>query len=147
MDDERARAVDPAFGEPGDHVGFADAYPLLATNASSLAALNAVLGTPVPMDRFRPSVTVSGLPAWSEDRWRRVRIGAMTFRAPAPCTRCVVVTRDQRTGASPDPGEPLRTLGRLNRHPSGIVFGANLIPEAPGRLAVGDAVEVLETLT
>ncbi len=147
MDDERARAVNPAFGEPGDHVGFADGYPLLATNASSLAALNAALGTPVPMDRFRPSVTVSGLPPWSEDRWRRVRIGAMTFRMPAPCARCVVVTRDQRTGTSPEPGEPLGTLARLNRHPGGIVFGANLIPDGSGRLAVGDTVEVLEALT
>ena len=68
----------------------------------------------------------------------------MTFRAPKPCTRCVVVTRDQMTGDTPEPGEPLRTLGRINRHDDGIVFGANLIPEAPGRLAVGDAVEVLE---
>ncbi len=147
MDDERARAVDPAFGEPGDHVGFADAYPLLATSEASLSALNAALAVPVPMDRFRPSVTISGLAAWSEDRWRRVRIGGMTFRAPTPCTRCVVITRDQRTGLSPEPGEPLRTLGRLNRHAAGIVFGANLIPEAPGRLGVGDPVEVLEAVT
>ena len=143
MDDERGRPVTPPFGQPGDHVGFADAYPLLATSLGSLDALNAALTRPVPMDRFRPSVTISGLPAWAEDRWQRVRIGEMVFRMPAPCTRCVVITRDQRTGNTPDPGEPLKTLGRLNRHESGIVFGANLIPEAPGRLAVGDIVEVL----
>ena len=146
LDDERARPVDQRFAQPGDHVGFADAYPLLAASDTSLAALNHALVRPVGMDRFRPSVTISGLPPWTEDRWRRVRIGAMLFRAPKPCTRCVVVTRDQLTGETPDPGEPLRTLGRLNRHPSGIVFGANLIPEAPGRLAVGDRVEVLESL-
>lgn len=147
MDDERARPVDPAFGRAGDHVGFADGFPLLAASLSSLSALNAELAAPVPMARFRPSVTISGLPPWSEDRWRRIRIGAMTFRAPKPCTRCVVVTRDQCTGEATQPGEPLRTLGRLNRHPAGIVFGANLLPDAPGRLAVGDPVEVLEALT
>ncbi len=147
MDDERARPVDPAFGGADDHVGFADAFPLLAASLSSLSALNAALSFPVPMDRFRPSVTISGLPPWSEDRWRRVRIGAMTFRAPKPCTRCVVITRDQLTGEATRPGEPLRTLGQLNRHPSGIVFGANLLPDAPGRLAVGDPVEVLDALT
>ena len=147
MDDERARPVDPAFGQAGDHVGFADGFPLLAASVSSLSALNAALAAPVPMDRFRPSVTISGLPPWSEDRWRRIRIGAMTFRAPKPSTRCVVVTRDQRSGETTQPGEPLRTLGRLNRHPAGIVFGANLVPDAPGRLAVGDTVEVLEALT
>ncbi len=148
MDDERARPVDPAFAEPGDHVGFSDGYPLLAASLGSLAALNEALegglARPVPMARFRPNLVLSGLPAWSEDRWRRVRIGGMVFRAPKPCTRCVVVTRDQSTGDTPEPGEPLRTLGRLNRHASGIVFGANLIPEAPGRLAAGDAVEILD---
>ena len=148
MDDERARPVDPGRSEPGDHVGFADAFPLLAASLESLAALNDALSGvpagPVPMARFRPNLVVAGLPAWSEDRWRRVRIGGMVFRAPAPCTRCVVITRDQVTGAIPEPGEPLRTLGRLNRHEDGIVFGANLIPEAPGHLAVGDAVEVLD---
>ncbi len=148
MDDERARPVDPARSEPGDHVGFADAFPLLAASLDSLAVLNDALegamARPVPMARFRPSLVLTGLPAWSEDRWRRVRIGTMVFRAPAPCTRCVVITRDQVTGAIPEPGEPLRTLGRLNRHKDGIVFGANLIPEAPGHLAAGDAVEVLD---
>ena len=144
MDDARARPVEPAFAEPGDHVGFADEYPLLAASLGSLATLNAELAHPVPMARFRPNLVLSGLPAWSEDRWRRVRIGGMVFRAPKPCTRCVVVTRDQSTGDTPDPGEPLRTLGRLNRHESGIVFGANLIPEAPGQLAAGDPVEILD---
>ena len=147
MNDERARPVDPAFGQAGDHVGFADGFPLLAASVSSLSTLNAALAVPVPMERFRPNVTISGLPPWSEDRWRRIRIGAMTFRAPKPSTRCVVVTRDQRTGDVPQPGEPLRTLGRLNRHPAGIVFGANLLPDRLGRLAVGDSVEVLEALT
>ncbi len=144
MDDEQARPVDPDYARPGDHVGFADGYPLLAASHDSLAVLNHALAVPVPMDRFRPSVTISGLPPWSEDRWRRTRIGRMVFRAPKPCTRCVVITQDQRTGETPEPGEPLRTLGRINRHPSGIVFGANLIPEAPGWLSVGDPVEVLE---
>ena len=112
LDDERARPVDPEFGRPGDHVGFADAFPLLATSNASLTALNDALERPVPMDRFRPSVTVSGLPAWSEDRWRRVRIGAVSFRAPNPCTRCVVITRDQRSGLSPPGAAGLRPTAR-----------------------------------
>ncbi|WP_419730032.1 MOSC domain-containing protein [Lichenicola sp.] len=148
LDDPTLRPIDPDFAEPGDHVGFSDGYPLLATSHASLSALNTALADAVGMDRFRPSVTISGLPPWSEDDWtagggRLLRIGTMLFRAPKPCTRCVVITRDQLTGDTPHPGEPLRTLGRLNRHPSGIVFGANLIPTAPGHLAVGDSVELL----
>jgi uncharacterized protein YcbX len=144
MDDERARPVEATFGEPGDHVGFADEYPLLATSHASLAVLNGALKAPVPMDRFRPNLTISGLAPWSEDRWKRVRIGRMVFRAPKTCTRCIVITHDQRSGDRPVPGEPLRTLGRLNRNADGIVFGINLIPEATGSLSVGDDVEVLE---
>ena len=147
LDDPTLRPVDPKFAQAGDHVGFSDGYPLLATSHASLSALNAALADPVGMDRFRPSVTISGLPAWSENDWPAIdgsmlRIGTMLFRVPKPCTRCAVITRDQSTGETPHPGEPLRTLGRLNRHPSGIVFGANLIPVAPGHLAVGDSVEV-----
>jgi uncharacterized protein YcbX len=144
MDDPDMRPVDQEFAEPADHVGFADGFPLLAANDASLASLNAALDHPVGMERFRPSVTISGLPAWSEDRWRLLRIGTMMFRAPKPSTRCVVITRDQVTGETPHPGEPLRTLGRINRTEDGIVFGANLIPLAPGTLAVGDTVTVLQ---
>ena len=36
-----------------DRVSFADGYPLLVTTAASLADLNARLGAPVPMARFR----------------------------------------------------------------------------------------------
>lgn len=144
MDDPDMRPVNQDFAEPGDHVGFADGYPLLAANDVSLAALNAALDHPVGMDRFRPSVTISGLPAWSENGWRLLRIGTMTFRAPKPSTRCIVITRDQLTGAIPQRGEPLRTLARLNQTEEGIVFGINLIPLAPGMLAVGDTVTVLE---
>ncbi len=77
---------------------------------------------------------------------QRLRIGQIIFRAPKPCTRCAVIKLDQRAGEAPRPGEPLRTLGRLNRQDQGIVFGRNLIPEAPGRIAMGDVVEVLEQL-
>lgn len=144
MDDPDMRPVNQDFAEPGDYVGFADGYPLLAVNDASLAALNAELDHPVGMDRFRPNVTISGLPAWSENGWQLLRIGTMMFRAPKPSTRCVVITRDQLTGETPQPGEPLRTLARLNRTEDGIVFGSNLIPLAPGTLSVGDTVAVLQ---
>ena len=145
LDDPSARSVERIPGvQDHDTVSFADAFPLLLTSTGSLDVLNAALDAPVPMDRFRSNLVIEGAEAWQEDGWQRLRIGSMVFRAPKPCTRCVVITLDQRTGAAPHPGEPLRTLGRLNRKDEGIVFGRNLIPEAPGRIAVGDVVEVLE---
>ncbi|MCQ8240982.1 MOSC domain-containing protein [Rhizosaccharibacter radicis] len=148
MRDEQTRPVEAAHNGGEDHVSFADAFPLLATGAASLDALNEALeadGVPaVPMDRFRPNIVVEGLAPWAEDGWRRVRVGEVVFRMPKPCTRCVVVTRDQRTGETPVAGQPLRTLGRLNRNGEGIVFGANLIPETAGTVRLGDPVEALD---
>jgi MOSC domain-containing protein len=131
----------------GDRVSFADAYPLLLTNAASLEAVNDWLledGVDrVPMTRFRPSLVVEDAPAWAEDGWvgGRLRIGDVPFRAAKPCDRCLVTTIDQDTAEVGR--EPLRILGRYRRFPGGLMFGLNLIPDGVGVLRVGDHVLVL----
>ena len=146
LDDPTRRPVDQDYGDPGDRVSFADGYPLLLTSAGSLEALGGWLAEdghpPVPMNRFRPSVVVAGARAWAEDGWRRIRIGTVTFRAAKPCGRCVVTTIDQATGQRGR--QPLELLGRRRRFGQELVFGQNLIPDAPGSIRVGDPVEVLE---
>jgi hypothetical protein len=146
LDDPTRRPVDPEYGAAGDVVSFADGYPLLLTNASSLDALGDWLvesgDEPVPMTRFRPSVVVAGPDPWAEDAWRRVRIGPVSFRVAKPCGRCVVTTIDQDTAERGR--EPLMMLGRRRRFGQELVFGQNLIPDTPGRITVGDPVEILE---
>src|SRR5690349_18977002 len=116
MDDPRSRTINPDYGRPEDRVSFADGYPLLLASQSSLDDLNARMGTPLPMERFRPSVVVVGAPPWAEDFWRRIRIGEAVFRIVKPCDRCIVTTTDQATGArGAARGEPLRTLARFRR--------------------------------
>jgi len=143
LDDPEQRPVDPGYAGPGDTVSFADAYPVLVANTASLDALNGWLDEPVPMTRFRPNVVVTGFPAWAEDGWTggRLRIGALTFRVPKPCDRCVVTTVDQESGEKGR--EPLHTLGRMRRFPGGLMFAVHLIPDGTGRIAVGDPVSVL----
>ncbi len=141
MDEAAVRPVDPAYDTGGDEVSFADGYPLLLTSDASLADLNTRLDAPVPMSRFRPNLVVSGFDAFAEDRWSRVRIGEMFFHVVKPCARCVVTTIDQQTAVGGK--EPLRTLNRFRRQNGKVYFGENLIPEAPGVIRVGDAVEVL----
>ncbi|MEE1828753.1 MOSC domain-containing protein [Streptomyces sp. BE20] len=158
LDDPRVRPVDPAFSAPGDTVSMADGFPLLLTTTASLAELNALIGAEhpegheeLPMERFRPNVIVSGGEPWAEDGWRRIRIGALTFRVVKPCGRCVITTTDQESGDRRGP-EPLRTLARHHRLLKKAAFGQNLIPERPagaagdvlGTLRLGDEVEVLE---
>lgn len=145
MADAQVRGVDPLYGQPGDHVSFADGFPLLLISAASLEDLNGRLSAPVPMSRFRPNVVVSGCEAFAEDNWRRLRIGPVEFEGVKACSRCVFTTIDPDTG-SKDPGrEPLRTLATYRRRPEGgVFFGQNLIPRAEGVIRVGDPVDVLE---
>jgi uncharacterized protein len=88
------------------------------------------------------SAVVTGFGPWAEDRWRRVRIGAVSFRVAEPCGRCVVTTTDQVTGVRGS--QPLRMLGRKRRFGQRLVFGQNLIPETPGEIRIGDLVEITE---
>jgi uncharacterized protein len=66
----------------------------------------------------------------------------VSFRVVKPCGRCVVTTTDQFTGVRTS--QPLRMLGRKRRFGKSLVFGQNIIPEAPGLIRVGDPVEITE---
>lgn len=141
MDAAAVRPVDARYAVGESEVSFADGYPLLLTSEASLAALNARLDDPVPMTRFRPNVVVAGVEAFAEDRWRQVRIGEALFHVVKPCARCVVTTIDQQTAAQGK--EPLRTLRTFRRRGRQVYFGMNLIPDEPGVVRVGEAVEVV----
>lgn len=152
LHDPTTRATSPDFSHPDDRVSFADGYPLLVTTEESLAALNAEVAGgrmadqgPLPMSRFRPSVVVAGADAWTEDDWRRVRIGSAVFRAVKGCARCVITTLDPETAARGK--EPIASLARIRRWDNQTWFGVNLVPDTPGAtITVGDEVEVLEAV-
>ncbi|WP_210588748.1 MOSC domain-containing protein [Streptomyces sp. GESEQ-35] len=150
MDDPaRRRPVDPEYARPGETVTFADGYPLLLASAASLDALNSLIAQgdhadegPLPMNRFRPNVVVSGTAPWAEDDWSRLAIGEVVFRVAKMCGRCVVTTTDQGTAGRGR--EPLHTLGRHRRLSGKLVFGQNLVPESHGTIRLGDPVRVLD---
>ena len=127
--------------------GFADGHAALVTSLSSLELLDerilATGGGPVPMDRFRPNVVVSG---WrephTEDRVRTLGIGTAELGYAKVCVRCVVTTVDQATGDKRGP-QPLRALAGYRRVDSGgVAFGAKFAVTDPGSVSVGDPVEV-----
>lgn len=135
------RPVDPRYGEAEDEVGFADGFPLLLLSEGSLEELARRMGRSVEMRRFRPNLVVTGASPHAEDGWRRFRVGALTFRAVKPCSRCLITTRDPDTG---EPGkEPLATLASYRKQDGQVMYGVNVIPDGPGQLAVGDVVEPL----
>ncbi len=152
LDDPTRRPTNPDRTLPSDRVSFADGYPLLLATEESLAALNGYIAEgpravegPLPMQRFRPNVVVRGAPAWAEDGWRRIRIGAAQFRIVKGCDRCVMTMLDPVTAISGK--EPIATLARYRRWDGKTWFAVNLVPDAQGGdvgdISVGDEVEVL----
>lgn len=138
-------------------VSFADAYPYLLLTEASLNGLNQKLAekqaAPVPMNRFRPNLVISGdIAPHAEDTWKKIRIGSAYFTVAKPCARCSIPNVDQASGEYPTDRhgqrtqEPSRTLATYRAWDKGIWFGQNLIQESSrsGSLNVGDAVEILE---
>jgi len=123
-----ARTADPEYAGPtAAPMGFADGFPLLVCNEASLADLNTRLPEPIPMDRFRPNLVLSGLAAWAEDRIDSLNLGEMTLRLVKPCTRCTIPSVDQRTGMRAlDPAPVLREF-RFDKTLRGVTFGENAI--------------------
>jgi uncharacterized protein YcbX len=150
MLDESVRKVNPKYAvSPHDEVSFADGYPFLLTNEASLADLNSRLEEPIPMNRFRPNLVVSGFEPFAEDSWKKIKIGEQIFHVVKPCSRCVITTTDQETGERKSK-EPLKTLAKFRSlfGDGEVFFGQNLVADRSagekGFLRVGDSVEVLE---
>ncbi len=141
--DASHRPVDRDYARhPDDCTSLADGYSFLLVGQSSLDDLNTHLDQPVPMNRFRPNLVVSGTSAYDEDQWSEFRVGDLTFFAVKPCARCAMPGIDQAT-AERSP-EVLRVLSTHRRRGTKTLFGQNLIAtQTNGTLRVGDAVEVI----
>jgi uncharacterized protein YcbX len=140
MSDSTLRATNPDYSLPGDHVSFADGYPITLATTSSLQDLNARLPEAIGMDRFRPNIVASGVAEpWIEETWKRVRIGSLEYRVAKPCGRCQVTTIDQERG-TPTGDEPLRTLATFRPRTPAVNFSINLIPTRSGQIFQGDLI-------
>jgi uncharacterized protein len=136
--EENPRPVDAQYKVNDEHVGFADAYPLLIIGQSSLDDLNSRLADPLPMNRFRPNLVFTGGEAYEEDNWRNFTVGKTRFIGVKPCARCVLTTVNQDTGVKS--AEPLRTLASYRSRNNKIYFGQNVVVVDPLEIREGDAV-------
>jgi uncharacterized protein YcbX len=110
---------------------FSDGYAMLAISEASLTDLNARLPNtmaPLPMNRFRPNIVLSGLDAYAEDRIHELHAGDVHLRIVKPCTRCAITTTDQLSGEVCG-DEPIKTLKsyRWDAALRGVAFGQNVI--------------------
>ncbi|TRX97574.1 hypothetical protein FHL15_001329 [Xylaria flabelliformis] len=111
--------------------------PILAINMSSLAVLNSNIikngGISIPAEAFRANI-VLGLSstspsnlekyAYSEDNWKRVRIGAYDFKTLGACRRCHMVCINQETAVKS--AEPFITLAKTRRFNGKVFFGVHM---------------------
>lgn len=134
------RPVDAFHAPKGGRASFADGFPFLLVGEASLADLNGRLEVPLPMNRFRPNLVVSGSAPFAEDDWRGISVGEIPMEVVKPCARCVVTTTDQETLERGQ--EPLRTLATYRRKDQKVMFGQNVVHYGTGRLRVGDVVTV-----
>lgn len=137
FDPEQQRPSDPAWvGDTAAGTAFADGYALLVAGSASLDDLNHRLAAraqpPVTMQRFRPNIVLSGLPAFDEDHVGEIDVitdeGPVTLRLVKPCTRCTVPNVDPATAATGiEPGDTLAGFRADARVKGGITFGMNAI--------------------
>ena len=129
------------------HTHFADAAPLLVANEASLDALNRELASqeesPVPMNRFRPNITIRGPGAFQEHELAALAGPEYRLRMCHPCQRCKVTTIDQDSAEKHPHWQPYKTLATLNPMPGtkrAPAFGHNAIIEkgAGARVSLGD---------
>jgi uncharacterized protein YcbX len=126
---------------------YADSCALHVISRATLDLLHRKLADrdvpPLPMNRFRPNIVIDG---WdephTEDRAHRIRIGDTELGYAKLAIRCAVTMVEQDTGAKAGP-EPLRTLADYRRATEGgVAYGTKYAVLRPGKLSVGDAVNV-----
>lgn len=142
MPDESVRLVGADHGPEGERVGFADAFPFLLLSEASIDGLSARFRAPVPTNRFRPNLVVSGASPHEEDEWSAFAIGDVAFRAAKKCGRCSIVTIDQETGDAA--AELMTTLSSYRVHDKKVRFGQYLSHQGVGTIRRGDVLSFPE---
>lgn len=123
MSEDSNRPLDPRYAQGDERVSFADGYPYLVANQASLEALAAQVGEELSMRRFRPNIVLEGAPAFAEDQWQTLQIGAANFRLPKPCARCIIITIDPDT-TQKNPSV-FRSLAEMHSQDKKVIFGMN----------------------
>ncbi|MBL1209630.1 MOSC N-terminal beta barrel domain-containing protein [Geminocystis sp. GBBB08] len=144
--DQHIRAINRDYStQENQPVSFADGFPFLLTNTASLEELNQRLKNKyseekfkITMDRFRPNIVVETSESFIEDTWKQIQINEVKFQVVKPCSRCLVITTDQKNGNRNPDKEPLLTLSNFRNTSEGIMFGQNLIATNNGIIQIGD---------
>lgn len=125
---------------PAGDVVYGASVSLVTTG--SLDELSRRVGTPVLDSQFRATFTVHTDTPHLEDDWigRRLRLGEAEVEVRSAIPRCAVIDLDPDTGMRR--AHALRALADYRQQGKELVFGVDGVVTKPGRVHVGDAVEV-----
>jgi len=133
-----ARDIEKAAGEgtylaESDQAHRFDILPLLISTDGMFAEVG------YDRRRFRPNLLIGGALGLTERRWEgaRLRIGDVIIGMEDLRARCIMTTFDPDTGQ-----QDLDVLRKVQKQFDGRL-GLNAYVITPGRISVGDAVEVL----
>jgi uncharacterized protein len=142
MPDESIRKVSEKYSAGTNAINsFSDGYPILLLSQSSLDDLNSMLEKPVPMNRFRPNIVISGANPYEEDELEEFMIRGVQFYGVKLCARCAIPTINQETLEKSK--EPTKTLATYRTRDKNIWFGQNVIYRLGGvSLRIGDRIDV-----
>jgi uncharacterized protein YcbX len=110
-------------------------------NLESVRDLAQRIGRPVDPARFRANVLVEGWAPWSEyglGAGRALTLGGARLSTLSDIVRCAAIHVDPRTGE-----RDIDLVPELHAHYGHLCCGVYLSVEQGGRLAVGDAAEML----
>ena len=110
-----------------------DILPLLVTTDGMFAAVG------YDRRRFRPNLVIGGVEGLSERQWEgaQLRIGEVVIGMDDLRGRCIMTTFDPDTGK-----QDLSVLRRVQKQFDGVL-GLNSNVVNPGRISVGDPVELI----
>lgn len=142
MPDSTKRIVDENYATQKEVTSFSDGYPFLVIGQSSLDDLNNRMEEPLPINRFRPNIVITGSLPYEEDSMKHFTINAIDFYGVKPCARCMIPTIDQDNSGIAK--EPLKTLSTYRMNNNKVYFGQNLLHKGEGLIRVGDALNIHE---
>lgn len=79
-------------------LNFQDAYPINWFFEESLVQLNKITGLDTSYMNFRPNILASGGSLNVEHSFYHVKFSSVEGIQPKPCTRCMIINVDQKTG-------------------------------------------------
>ncbi len=123
----KGRRVKTSPHWPNDFsLNFSDGYPILLINRMSVETLSEWCKLELNTIQFRPSVLISELEPFAEDRLKSFYIGSQKFEIIKPCERCIITTLFP--GSDQFNKEPLATLAKHRKSGNSVQFGMYAIP-------------------